>query len=443
MRRAVDAGRPASKGMPLGRVRNLVQSMLLANHHRMQAEVRAIVSRERFGYGLEAPKTRMRKPLLNRGLVLNTWISCLKSVSDFGFRDSGFGLSYGRARHDRIKTNWLFLPILVTLLAFPSATAAEGSIEILRDPWGIPHVFADTDQGAFYGLGYATAEDRAFQMTYSLRIIQGRLAQVVGEVRQLARDETSIDHDRKMRTFGFHRAAQRTAAALDPETRGLLQAYCDGVNAYFRDRRDDLHPLFARLGLEPEPWTPADCLMSWWHLAQFFATDGTRDLIAARNQAAGSAPMRGERGQPPARSDARRPSPPAGAGDLAPLPPDDAPAVVKRSDVSAEWIERVFGYAREHGLGGVGAAGGEGPKFSHAWVVGGRRTTTGSAVLVSDPQTPVRNPSLLYQFHLQGATYCGARYPRTRAAHWRTWNRGIVPAPRHRLPNRAPNWPWN
>jgi penicillin G amidase len=221
----------------------------------------------------------------------------------------------------------------------------------------------------------------------------------------LARDETSVDHDRKMRTFGFHRAAQRTAAALDLETRGLLQAYCDGVNAYFRDHRDDLHPLFARLGLEPEPWTPADCLMSWWHLAQFFATDGTRDLIAGRNQAAGPAPARGERSQPPARGDALRPSPPAGAGDLAPLPPDDAPAVVKRSDVSAEWIERVFGYARELGLGGVGGAGGEGPKFSHAWVVGGRRTTTGSAVLVSDPQTPVRNPSLLYPFHLQGATF--------------------------------------
>jgi penicillin amidase len=276
---------------------------------------------------------------------------------------------------------------------------------VQRDQWGIPHVFADTDAGAFYGLGYATAEDRAFQMTYSLRIMQGRLAEVVGEVRQLARDDTSVDHDRKMRTFGFHRAAQRTAAALDPETRGLLQAYCDGVNAYFRDHRDGLHPLFARLGLEPEPWTPADCLVSWWHLGQFFATDGTRDLIAGRHQAAGPAPGRGGRGQPPARGDARRPSPPDGAGGLVPLPPDDGPAVVKRSDLSAEWIERAFDYAREHGLRGVDAAGGEGPKFSHAWVVGGRRTTTGSAVLVSDPQTPVRNPSLFYEYHVQGKTF--------------------------------------
>ena len=139
---------------------------------------------------------------------------------------------------------------------------APGPIEILRDPWGIPHIFAETDVGAYYGLGYATAEDRAFQMTYGLRIIQGRLAEVVGEIRMLNRNETSIDHDRKMRTFGFHRAALRTAANLDAESRALLEAYCDGVNAWFRDHQNELHPLFAQTGLRtkhghrPTAWRP-------------------------------------------------------------------------------------------------------------------------------------------------------------------------------------------
>ena len=45
------------------------------------------------------------------------------------------------------------------------------------------------------------------------------------------------------------------------------------------------------------------------------------------------------------------------------------------------------------------------PKFSHAWVIGGKQTTTGASVLVSDPQTPVWNPSMLYEFHAQGATF--------------------------------------
>ena len=186
---------------------------------------------------------------------------------------------------------------LIALLFIPLAGAGEQGVEVLRDPWGIPHVFADTDAGAFRGLGYATAEDRAFQMTYSLRIIQGRLAEVIGDVRQTNRNETSVDHDRKMRTFGFHRAAQRTAGRLDPETLGLLQAYCEGANAYFREHRDRLHPLFAQTGVQPEPWTPADCLASWWHLGQFFATDGTRDLMAGRTASASQPPRRPARDQ--------------------------------------------------------------------------------------------------------------------------------------------------
>jgi penicillin amidase len=170
-------------------------------------------------------------------------------------------------------------------------------------------------------------------MTYSLRIIQGRLAETVGEVRMGNRNETSVDSDRKMRTFGFHRAAQRTAANLDPETRALLQSYCDGVNDYFAQHREDLHPLFARLGVKPEPWTPADCLASWWHLGQFFATDGTRELIVGRN-ATGPGQERPARGQGrpglPGR-DANRPALPANSK---PMPPDDGPAVVKRADVT-------------------------------------------------------------------------------------------------------------
>lgn len=269
-------------------------------------------------------------------------------------------------------------------------------VQVMRDEWGIPHIFAESDEGAFYGLGYATAEDRAFQMTYSLRIIQGRLAEVIGEVKQLNRDDTSVDHDRKMRTFGFYRAAQRTATHLDPETRALLQAYCDGVNACMSDQRASRHPLFARLGLEPELWTVADCLASWWHLGQFFATDGTRDLIAGRNQADNRRPGRDE---------LRRGRQADGAESLEPLPPDDGPAVVKRSDLSDQWIQRVYDYAEDRGIDTSQKSTGDGPKFSHAWVVSGRRSNSGSAVLVSDPQTPVRNPSLFYEYHLQGKTF--------------------------------------
>ncbi len=281
----------------------------------------------------------------------------------------------------------LLLLILATRSGVAAPPTADGRIELLRDTWGIPHVFSETDTGAMYGLGYATAEERGFQMTYGLRIIQGRLAEVIGDRTRSNGKETAVALDRKMRTFGWARAAQRTAANLDAPTGELLAAYCAGVNDSFaaQARAGRLHPLFAQLDVKPEPWTPADCLLSWWHLAQFFATDGTRDLLAWRNHV----------NPPPG-----RPPPP----QPGPQWYDDAAAVVQRDDVIDAWLKRVADFGAAHGLGGDGPQA-EGPKFSHAWVVGGTRTTTGSAVLVSDPQTPVRNPSLWMEFHISGKTF--------------------------------------
>ncbi|HRZ35833.1 MAG TPA: penicillin acylase family protein [Candidatus Paceibacterota bacterium] len=277
-------------------------------------------------------------------------------------------------------------------LVVVSTKAAQdyGKVELLRDRWGIPHVFSDTDEGAMYGLGFATAQERGFQMTYGLRLMQGRLAEILGDRPRGGRKETALDNDRRMRTFGWTRAASRIAAKLDPGTRGLLEAYCEGVNASFAAQQttDTLHPLFKQLDVAPEKWTPADCLLSWWHVAQYFAGDGTRDLMVWRN----------------------RTQPPPGAPAI-PMPSaswvDDTAAVVQREDVSQEWLREVERFCATVGLsaGGSGGATNDPPKFSHAWVVGGKRTTTGSAVLVSDPQTPVRNPSLWMEFHVKGKTF--------------------------------------
>ena len=76
-----------------------------------------------------------------------------------------------------------------------------------------------------YALGYATAEERGFQMTYNLRIIQGRLAEILGERQRGNRKETTVDHDRLMRTIGWSQAAVRTASKLDSASRKLLTAY--------------------------------------------------------------------------------------------------------------------------------------------------------------------------------------------------------------------------
>jgi penicillin amidase len=288
----------------------------------------------------------------------------------------------------------------------PSITSRQageyGRVELLRDHWGVPHVFAGSDAGAMYGLGFATAEDRAFQMYYNLRIIQGRLAETIGDVkigvtRQLPQGRNSaLRHDIEMRTIGYYRAAQETARQLDPETRSLLEAYCRGVNDYVAGHPNDLLYLFGRYGVKPEPWTPADCIASWWRLGLFFSGDGLNEMSAYYEIKEGTKQV-------------RQFAPADSAGATQGLPIRDDASVIQRGDVSDAWVQKVLDYATAHGLtrkvDTMATMRRPGPRFSHAWVVGGRRTTTGAAVLVSDPQTPVRNPSLWYEFHISGRTF--------------------------------------
>ena len=282
----------------------------------------------------------------------------------------------------------LVFGILLTLVASAVARAQPapeyGRVELLRDSWGVPHIFAETDEGAMYGLGYACAEDRGFQMHYFLRMMQGRMAEVFGDIEKNRAGgtgpKTTLEHDRLMRMFGFVQAAERVAQNLDRETLSLLKAYSAGVDEYFAHQGDE-HYLFGKTGLTREAWTPADCLLSWWHLAQFFSKNGLRDTPALK---------------PPA--------PRAGGPRIF---VDDEAAVVRREDVSEQWIEKVNTWMRGAGLtpGEPGGPDNPDPKFSHAWVVGGKKTTTGASVLVSDPQTPVWNPSLLYEFHIKGSSF--------------------------------------
>jgi len=273
------------------------------------------------------------------------------------------------------------LSLSVCITAAEAEPRAEyGKIELVRDEWGVPNVFSDTDEGAMYGLGYATAEDRAFQMYYSLRIVQGRLAEVVGGNVRSAKHGTALENDVKWRTMGFYDAAKKLVPNLDEETVRLLEAYSAGVNDYMSANRDKLVYMFEKFGVEPDPWTPADCIASWWHVGSFFAKDGLGDWAEYRHWGSWT-------GRGPWRTG------------------DDTAAVVQREDVSDEWVERVEEFVEKVQARAKELSNEESPKFSHAWVAGGKKTTTGAAVLASDPQSTVRNPSLFYEFHVAGETF--------------------------------------
>ena len=137
-----------------------------------------------------------------------------------------------------------------------SVAGIQAPVEIIRDRHGVPHIVAQSLDDVAYGLGYTHAQDRLWQMEVNRRIGAGRLSELLGE--------DTLALDRNMRVLGVYHVAQQNYANLDSETRGVLEAYAKGVNAFIVSRdfvQRPLPPEFIILGIEPEPWTPADSLV--------------------------------------------------------------------------------------------------------------------------------------------------------------------------------------
>jgi penicillin amidase len=274
-------------------------------------------------------------------------------------------------------------------------------VTIYRGAFGTPEVFAATDEDAMYGLGWATATDRLFQANLGVFAGQGRLAEVLGDV--ALGGSNTIVHDKWMRGRGMWRHAQSAAAALDSETATLLQAFSDGMNDRVAQHPETINPLFTSLGVEPQTWSPAHCLLAWYRLGDYFTGNPKKeplrlhefedDVASLGQEAAIEAWLAVEH-----------------VGD-----PDAA--IVQEEDVPMDERTATLAYAESMGFGGgrdTGPAGGvggtghpmfspeDGPKFSHAWAVSGARTTTGSAVMIADPQTAVTMPALWYEFAVSG-----------------------------------------
>jgi penicillin G amidase len=126
----------------------------------------------------------------------------------------------------------------------------RGRVEILRDRWGVPHVFADSDDDAYFALGWATAQDRLFQLELNRRLATGRLAEIFGA--------RALKADRLFRTMDFAGPARRMLARARPEARGAADAYARGINAWVAHLRGRLPPEFALLRIGFEPARPED-----------------------------------------------------------------------------------------------------------------------------------------------------------------------------------------
>jgi penicillin amidase len=244
-------------------------------------------------------------------------------------------------------------------------------VEIVRDVHNVPHVFGATDPDVFFGLGFAHAQDRLWQMTMLRRTAQGRLSELFGE--------RTLAVDRLLRQLDLYGLAQQSVAGQDGYAQAALDAYSAGFNAWLdavnRGARGRGAPEFFLFRPEIAPWTPADSIA----IHKLMALDLTAHLTAEVRRARAALAL------PPERLRDILPEVP-GAGTAVPMD-------------SASGLSRPRSAANGPALPGAGL-----PGASNAWAAMPERAAAGGTLLAGDPHLGLSAPSRWYLARLELAS---------------------------------------
>src|SRR5688500_1338063 len=266
-----------------------------------------------------------------------------------------------------------------------TAPGLKASVEVIRDRWGVPHIYAQSTEDLYFAQGFVIAQDRLWQMEMWRRSAEGRLAEVLGPA--------AVARDRNARLLKYRGAFDdKEFTSYHPEARVIMAAYVAGVNAFIAQavRANTLPVEFVLTGIRPEPWT-VESLLS----RQNSFGDASSELQLARSVAQLGAEEANRRRNPD---------------------PWEALVVPKGLDVSMIGDD-VLASTRAGGgtprpallpeySGLAGRSSGDQPDGavkqpgSNNWVLSGALSATGKPVVANDPHREVVNPSLRYIFHL-------------------------------------------
>lgn len=160
----------------------------------------------------------------------------------------------------------------------------SGPVDVKRDGYGIPQIYASSDEDLFMAQGYVQAQDRFYEMDVRRHMTSGRLSEMFGK--------SQVDNDEFLRTLGWDRVAKKEYdTKLSAATKKYLQAYAKGVNAYLQGKDGkEISLEYAALGFsndyKPGKWTPVDSI-SWlkamaWDLRGNMQDEVDRALMTSR-----------------------------------------------------------------------------------------------------------------------------------------------------------------
>ena len=248
-----------------------------------------------------------------------------------------------------------------------SLAALSQPVTVQRDEYGVPHIFAQNESDLWRAAGYVAAQDRLWQMDITRRAVRGTLSEILGEA--------TLPQDKFLRTWGFHRLAKRLAENLSPESRRLLEAYAEGVNAFIEENKSRLPIEFSILQYKPEPWKIEDSIglirLLAFNLCYAWFFEPALGKIA--NQY--GLPM---------------------AMEIFPAVLENSPSIAAtrvHQGALDNFIQLAFDTRAQLGMPPAVLG-------SNSWAVSGSRTASGKPLLANDPHLGLELPAVWYEMHL-------------------------------------------
>ena len=291
-------------------------------------------------------------------------------------------------------------PYVVKAQSIFQVAGVKGPVTVTRDARSIPYITAANDADLYFVQGYVTASDRLWQMDLMRRVARGETAEIFGKA--------ALEEDKRWRRFGFASIAEESVKFLTPELRSALENYAAGVNAYVASLDDSTLPIeFKILQYKPRSWTPADSIVIGKILADALSSTWRQDLLKASLLSLPKDKMDDVSrivtnydvlmfGRDVPKNKAQ------GAAYRDPVPVSDALLAMadEEDSVRKMSLSRAGFYADELAA-------------SNNWVISGKRTADGKAMLANDPHLQATAPGIWYLAYLEapGLKVAGVTVP--------------------------------
>ncbi len=247
----------------------------------------------------------------------------------------------------------------------------EAEVSAYLDDFGIPHIYAESQEDAYLALGYLHAQDRLWQMELLKRIAPGRLSEILGK--------ELLKTDRFFVSLGIDEASDNAVAVMDKQSEAykLGMAYINGVNQYINEGATPIE--FTLAGVEKEAFQLKDAYNIFGYMAFSFAmAQKTDPMLTAIQEKLGADYLI----------------------DLDVIPNANG-VIIKNNrptvDALAQLSTEIAQITEKLPI----------PAFigSNSWVVSAKKSGTGAVILANDPHIGYAQPSVWYEAHIVTPNY--------------------------------------